>query len=141
MRCCHSPRWSTSVWRSRTRARRSSRCPGGIHASGSRPTINSSRKWRAAAPSVLAPPLLPRRSPRLGPPPDHQRPPQVGGVGAIGLGPPLAPAQAACLRRLGEVHVSADRPELFDDEPPTGRRLQRDFELLAGEAAQELTNA
>src|SRR3954453_6897964 len=61
MRCWHSPRWSTSVWRRRTRARRSSRCPGAIHASGSRPTISNSRKWRASARSVLARFLLPRK--------------------------------------------------------------------------------
>jgi hypothetical protein len=65
----------------------------------------------------------------------------MAGVGAIGLGPLLAPAQAARLRRLGEVHVSADHLELLDDEPPAGRRLQRNLKPLAGEAAQEPAHA
>src|SRR5215217_7985576 len=84
---------------------------------------------------------VPWRNPRLGQPPDHQQLPQVPGVGAIGLGAFLVAAQRAGLRRLGEVHVGSDRLELFDDEPPAGRRLQRDLELLAGETAEELTDA
>jgi hypothetical protein len=39
------------------------------------------------------------------------------------------------------VHDGGDRLQLFDDEPPASRRLQRDFELLTGEAAEELTDA
>ena len=58
----HSPRWSTSVWRNRTRARRSRMCSGGIHDSGSRSTINSSRRWRASARSVLGRFSRPRRA-------------------------------------------------------------------------------
>jgi hypothetical protein len=36
-----------------------------------------------------------------------------------------------------EMHPRADALELLDDEPPAGRRLQRDLELLADEALQE----
>lgn len=49
--------------------------------------------------------------------------------------------QAARLGRLGEVHVRADRLQFLHDEPPAGRGLQRDLEVLAGEPAQEPTDA
>ena len=58
IRCCHSVRCCDSVCRQRTRARRSSRCAGGIHDSASRPINNSSRRCRASAQSVFAPLLL-----------------------------------------------------------------------------------
>src|SRR4051812_28446486 len=79
--------------------------------------------------------------PGLRQPPDHQQLAQMASVGAIGLGPLLAPAQAARLGRLSEMHVSADRVKLFDNEPPAGRRLQRDLQPLAGEAPEELPDA
>jgi hypothetical protein len=68
MRCCHSRRWSTSVWRSRTRARSSSRYSGGIHDSGSaRPSAahangarRRDRSWLASW-SRDAPPFPPAR--------------------------------------------------------------------------------
>src|SRR6188472_3019358 len=82
-----------------------------------------------------------RRNPRLRQPPDHDQLSQVTGVGAIGLGALLVAAQETGLRRLGEVHVRADRLELFDDESPAGRRLQRDPKPLAGETPEELTDA
>src|SRR5438046_4696470 len=75
------------------------------------------------------------RDPRLGQPADHQLT-QMPGVGAIGLGALLRPAAGRGLGRLGEVDVGADRAQLLDDELPTGRRLQRHLELLAGEPGQ-----
>jgi hypothetical protein len=38
------------------------------------------------------------------------------------------------------VYVGADRLELFDNEPPARRRLQRDLKPLAGEAPQKPTD-
>ena len=46
------------MWRHRTRARRSSRCAGAIHDSGSRPINSNSRRCRASAQSVFG--RLPR---------------------------------------------------------------------------------
>ena len=41
-----------------------------------------------------------------------------------------ATLQAAGLNDLGEMHLRADPLELLDQEPPTGRRLQRNLETL-----------
>jgi hypothetical protein len=76
------------------------------------------------------------RDPRLGQTPDHQQLTQMPSVGAIGLGPPLGPAEHRSLGRLGEMHVSSDRAQLLDDEPPARRRLQRHLEPPAGEPRQ-----
>jgi hypothetical protein len=65
----------------------------------------------------------------------------VAGVEAVGLGAPLAPAQAARLGRLGQVRRGAGRLELLDDEAPTGGRLQRRLDRLAIELAQEAPEA
>jgi hypothetical protein len=43
----------------------------------------------------------------------------------------LLPRKVLVSAAFGEVHVSADRLERFDDEPPAGRRLQRDLKLLS----------
>src|SRR3954453_14791426 len=58
-------------------------------------------------------------------------------VRAIALGALLRPAQARGLRRLGQMHPRADPTQLLDHEPPAGRRLQRDFQLLAAEALEK----
>jgi hypothetical protein len=50
----------------------------------------------------------------------------------------LLALQRARLRRLGEVHVSADPLELLDHEPPARRRLQRDLQIRALEPRKEL---
>jgi hypothetical protein len=42
----------------------------------------------------------------------------VAGIGAIGLRALLAATQRTGLRRLGQVHLCADRFELLDDEAP-----------------------
>src|SRR3954462_6697413 len=76
--------------------------------------------------------------PGLRQPPDHQQLAQMASVGAIGLGPLLSPRQPARLRGLSEMPASADRLTLFHNEPPAGRRLQRDLQPLAGEAPEEL---
>jgi len=65
----------------------------------------------------------------------------VPGVGAVALGALLGPAARRHLGRLGQMDLSANRPEFFDDEPPSGRRLQRDLELLAAETAGEPSHA
>src|SRR5439155_7827106 len=62
IRCSHWPRSSTSVLRSRARVRHCWTCAGGIHASGSRPSASSWRRWRASARSVFARRLLPLRA-------------------------------------------------------------------------------
>ncbi len=58
-------------------------------------------------------------------------------IRAIGLRALLVPAQRRGLRRLGEMHHRPDRTQLLHEEPPAGRRLERDLELLAGEPRQE----
>src|SRR3954467_198748 len=62
-------------------------------------------------------------------------------VRAIALGALLGSAQARGLRRLGQMHPRADPTQLLDDEPPAGRRLQRDFQLLAAEALEKAPHA
>ena len=65
----------------------------------------------------------------------------MAGVEAVGLGAPLAAAQAARLGRLGQVRHGAGGLELFDDEAPTSRRLKRRLHLLAVEPTQETPEA
>src|SRR4051794_16209315 len=62
-------------------------------------------------------------------------------VRAIALGALLGSAQARGLRRLGQMHPRADPTQLLDHEPPAGRRLQRDFQLLAAEALEKAPHA
>jgi hypothetical protein len=81
------------------------------------------------------------RDPRLRQPADHQQLAQVPGVGAIALGALLGPPTRRGLGRLGQMHPRPDRLQLLDHEPPAGRRLQRDLELLAAEAAGEPPHA
>src|SRR5215203_493647 len=59
------------------------------------------------------------------------------GVGPIGFGALLVPTPSCGLRRLGEMHLSADRLQLLHHEPPPGGRLQRHLELVAAEPAKE----
>ena len=62
-------------------------------------------------------------------------------VRAISLRPLLAATTLARLRRLGQVHVRPDRPQLLDKKTPARRRLQSDFHLLALETAQKSAHA
>jgi hypothetical protein len=77
------------------------------------------------------------RDPRLRQPPRQQQLTVMSGVRAVALRALRVPAQGCGLRRLGEVHDRADRPQLLDHEPPPGRRLERDLQLLASEPRQE----
>ena len=56
--------------------------------------------------------------------PDHQQLAQMPGVGAVALGALFAAPQSCGLRRLGEMHPSAERLQFLDHEPPAGRRFQ-----------------
>jgi hypothetical protein len=49
---------------------------------------------------------------------------------------PLVPAHRSSLSRLGEMHAPADALELVGHDPPTGRRLQPDLELLLADRSQ-----
>ena len=77
------------------------------------------------------------RDPQLRQPLNHQQLPQMPGIRAITLRALLRAPEPSGLRRLGQVHVGSDPAELLDHEPPAGRRLQRDLELLAAEPRQE----
>ena len=59
--------------------------------------------------------------------PGHQQLPQMARVSAIGLGTLLVALQRARLGRFSQVHLGADRDQLLDHEPPTGRGFQRDL--------------
>jgi len=63
------------------------------------------------------------------------------GVGAVVLGVLLGAFQRGRVRRLGEMHDGSDPLQLLDGEPPAGRRLQRDLQLLAGKPGQEAAHA
>ena len=65
----------------------------------------------------------------------------MAGVEAVGLGAPLAAAQAARLGRLGQVRDGAGRLQLLHDEAPTSRRLKRRLHRLAVEPTQETPEA
>ena len=82
-----------------------------------------------------------RRDPRLGHPAGHQQLAQVPGVGAVVLGVLLVALQSGGVRRLGEMHDRSDPLQLLDHEPPAGRRLQRDLQLLAAKPGQEPAHA
>jgi hypothetical protein len=58
-------------------------------------------------------------------------------VRAVALRALLVAAKRRGLRRLGEMHDRADRPQLLNQKPPPRRRLQRDLQPLAGEPRQE----
>ena len=77
------------------------------------------------------------RDPRLRQPPGQQQLAVMASVRAVGFRALLVPAPRRGLRRLGEMHHSADRPKLLDEEPPAGRRLERDLQLLASEPLKE----
>ena len=74
-------------------------------------------------------------------PAGHQQLAQMPRVAAVGLGALLVALQRARLGRLGQMRLGADRAQLLDHEPPPGRGLQRDLELLAGKPRQEPPNA
>ena len=82
-----------------------------------------------------------RRDVGLRQPPRHQQLAQVPRVGPVGLRALLVALQRARLGRLGQMRLGADRGQLLDHEPPAGRGLQRDLELLAGKARQEPSHA
>src|SRR5215213_1839415 len=58
-------------------------------------------------------------------------------VRPVALGALLVPAPRGGLGRLGQMHAGVDRAQLLDHEPPAGRRLQRDLQLLAAKATQK----
>jgi hypothetical protein len=62
-------------------------------------------------------------------------------VRAIVLGALLGPAPRSRLRRLGQMHRRTHGAQLLDNEPPAGRRLQRDLELTVAKALQEPPHA
>ena len=62
------------------------------------------------------------------------------GISPVGLRALLLALQRGRLRRLGEVHLSADTLEFLDHEPPTRRRLQRDLQARSLERGQEPPN-
>src|SRR5205807_7353144 len=67
-----------------------------------------------------------------------QQLPQMPCVRAIALRPLLRTPQPGCLCRLRQMHLGADTTQLLDHEPPAGRRLERDLQLLAAETLKEL---
>jgi hypothetical protein len=79
--------------------------------------------------------------PRLRQPSDHQQLAHVARVGAVALGALLVPAPGGSLSRLREMHDRARTPQLLGHEPPAGRRLQRDLELLTTEPLGEPAHA
>ena len=80
-----------------------------------------------------------RRNPRLGHPPLDQQLAQQPRVQAVGPRSPLRAAARARVGRLSEMHLRADRLELFDDEPPARHRLHGRDQIAAGKALQEPT--
>jgi hypothetical protein len=62
------------------------------------------------------------------------------GIGPVGLGALLLAFERARLRRLGQMHISADPLELLDHEPPARRRLQRHLEIPTLKPGQELAD-
>ena len=52
-----------------------------------------------------------------------------------------ASAQRARLLRLREMHPVTSGSQLLNDEPPAGRRVQRNLELLASEPAEKPAHA
>src|SRR5450755_2021430 len=78
--------------------------------------------------------------PRLRQAADQQKLPQMAGVSPIGLRALLRTPQPARLRRLGQVHPSADPLELLGHEPPPRRCLQRNLEIPPGEPLEELAD-
>ena len=81
------------------------------------------------------------RNPALRQPPGHQQLAQMLGVGPVALGVLLGAAQRAGLRRLSEMHLRSDGPQLLDHEPPSRRGLQRHLERPAGEPLKEPAHA
>ena len=65
------------------------------------------------------------RNPRLRQPPGQQQLAMMAGVRAIAHRALLAPPPGRGLRRLGQMHDRAHGPQLLDQEPPAGRRLER----------------
>jgi hypothetical protein len=59
------------------------------------------------------------------------------GVGTVVLGALLVAFQGGGVRRLGKMHDRLDPLQLLDHEPPAGRRLQRDLQLLVAKASKE----
>jgi hypothetical protein len=82
-----------------------------------------------------------RRDPRLWQSLDHHELADVSGVSAVALGALLAAPPRCGLGRLGEMDGRADLRQLIGDEPPAGRCLQPDLELLAAELLTELAHA
>src|SRR5579872_4935034 len=63
------------------------------------------------------------------------------GIRTIVLRALLRPTPLRRFRRLGQMHDRTHPPALLDHEPPAGRRLKRDLELLTGEPLQEPAHA
>jgi hypothetical protein len=82
-----------------------------------------------------------RRDPRFGQPPDQEQLAQMPRVCPVGLGALALALQPAGLGRLGEMHLGANSLELLREEPPAGRGLQRDLEILTGETLKELPHS
>ncbi len=81
-----------------------------------------------------------RWDPRLRQPADQEQLTQMSGIGPVGLRALLLTLQRGRLRRLGQVHLSADTLELLDHEPPTRRRFQRDLQAHSLKRGQEPPN-
>jgi len=77
------------------------------------------------------------RDPRLRQPPRQQQLTMMTSIGTVGLRALLVPTPRGGLRRLRQMHDRSDPPQLLNHEPPAGRRLQRDLELLATEPLTE----
>src|SRR5919109_3920319 len=65
----------------------------------------------------------------------------MAGIGAVGLRPSLVAAPGARLGRLGQVGDRARANQLLAHEQPTGRRLERDLDPLAGETLDPGSNS
>ena len=75
-----------------------------------------------------------RRQPGFGQPPLGEELAQVTSIGPVGLGPPLVAAPGGRLGRLGQVRDRAGAGQLLADEQPAGCGLERNLDLLVGEA-------
>src|SRR5581483_7188489 len=78
-----------------------------------------------------------RRDPRLRQPPTRQQLADMPRISTVGLRAPLVPTHRSRLSRLRQMHSGANTLELVSHEPPAGRGLQRDLELLPTEPLTE----
>jgi hypothetical protein len=74
---------------------------------------------------------LRRRDPALWQPALGQQPPQVRGVGFVGLGVPLAATGSGGVRRLAHMRGDPGRGQLLGDIPPPRAPLHRERDVAA----------